>query len=265
MTVNHLRSLRVLKIATISWFISVALSQLLFIIYIFRFYGGNALSNSLEVWNEMTIKGYISEDSMGNIVFASHLFFAVILLVAGLLQLVPWVRENAIKFHRYSGRVYIFTAVLLSLGGLYLIWVREAFLSLNGALAITLNAFLILGFSYATIQAARSGKIKSHRKWALRTFMVESGVWFFRVGFMAWIVINQDAKWSTENLDGPFDIVWAYANYLLPLLVLELYFYMSEKPEKWKHYIMAAILFLSVVLIGVGTFGSYLMMWGPNM
>ena len=49
---------KVLKVATISWFVSVALSQLLFILYILRFYGGNALSKDVEAWNDMTIKGY---------------------------------------------------------------------------------------------------------------------------------------------------------------------------------------------------------------
>lgn len=265
MTAIRSTSAKTLNIATISWFVVVALSQLLFLLYILKFYGGNAINNSIETWKEMTIKGYVEGDSMGNFMFAFHLILAVILTLGGLLQLIPWIRKNALSFHKYTGRVYIFTAILLSLGGIYLVWVREAILSRNGAVAITLNALLILAFSFITIKTARAGQIKLHRKWALRTFMVVSGVWFFRVGFMAWILIHQEAKWSTENLDGPFDLVWAYANYLLPLAILELYFYIRENPEKKKDYFLSALLFLCTILIGLGTVGSYLMMWGPNM
>jgi len=259
------RPTKLLNIATKTCFVRIALSQLLFTFYILKFYGGNAINNTPEAWNDMTIKGYETGDTVGNFMFASHMGLAVIIILAGLIQLLPWVRKNAIKLHRYSGRVYIFTAVLLSLGGLYLVWIRDATLSMNGSVAISINALLIIIFSFFTIKTARAGQIKTHRKWALRTFIVVSGVWFFRVGFMAWIMIHQEAKWSTENLDGPFDLVFAYANYLLPLIILELYFSFRESKEKKKQYILSSILFLSAILVCLGTVGSYLFMWAPNM
>jgi len=258
-------STKVLKLATDLCFVVIAASQLLFITYITKFYGGSAFSNNTESWSEMSIKGYVEGDSIGNFVFATHLILAVVITISGLIQLVPWIRENWLRIHKYSGRIYIYTATILSLGGLYLVWIREAILSINGAIAISLNALLIFLFSFMTIIKARSGQIKSHRKWALRTFIVVSGVWFFRIGFMAWIMIHQEAKWSTENLDGPFDLVWSYANYLLPLTILEMYFYLSEKQEKSKDYILSVILILCLMVICIGTVGSYMIMWGPNM
>jgi len=263
-----LKSEKILATSTIFWFVITALSQLLFVLYIAKFYGGNAINGYLEAWNDMTLKGYISGDWMGNIFFASHLLMAFILTIGGLFQLVPWIRKNAIWFHKYIGRLFIFTALAISLGGLYLVWIRGATLNMNGAIAISLNALLIIFFSLKTIKTIKTvrGKmIQSHRKWALRAFIAVNGVWFFRVGFMAWIVINQEAKWSTENLDGPFDLVWAYGNYLLPLAILELFFLAKESQDSRKKYLMAILIFVCSLLIIAGTFGAYMFMWKPNM
>jgi len=105
----------------------------------------------------------------------------------------------------------------------------------------------------------------AHRRWALCTFVVVNGVWFFRVGFMAWIVINQDALWSTENLDGPFDMVWAFANYLLPLAVIEIYIRVKDKGSSGAKYAMTGALFVCSLLTAVGIFGAYMFMWKPNL
>ena len=66
---------------------------------------------------------------------------------------------------------------------------------------------------------ARARNVAMHRRWALRTFVLVSGVWFFRVGMMLWIFLNGGPVGIGEKFDGPFIMFWSFANYLLPLAV----------------------------------------------
>ena len=47
-------------------------------------------------------------------------------------------------------------------------------------------------------------QLKAHREWAIRLFLVVSGVWFFRVFLMLWLTINQGpAGFDIETFQGP--------------------------------------------------------------
>ena len=67
--------------------------------------------------------GYAPDHPMGNLVVSIHLASAVILL-SGAMQLVPQIRHRVPRFHRWNGRVYMLTAVTLSMAGLYMTWIR---------------------------------------------------------------------------------------------------------------------------------------------
>lgn len=61
-------------------------------------------------------------------------------------------------------------------------------------------------------------------RWAIRAFLLVSGVWFLRLGLMAWVLINQGPNGNTPRLDGVFDSVWVLGCYLIPLAIAEMYF-----------------------------------------
>lgn len=256
---------KALDMAAIFWFLVALMGQWLFVYYIIVHFGGAAIKGDTESWNDSTISGHVPGDTIGNIVFAMHIFMAAVITFGGTLQLIPQLRKRALNLHRWNGRIFIFTAYIMAIGGLYLVWVRGATLSLNGAWAITLNAAAILIFASLAIRTARAGNITAHRKWALRLYLMVNGVWFFRIGFMAWIMINQGPVGSTENLDGPFDLFWSYANFLLPLAVLELYFYTQNRAGTKGKYAMAGILFLLTLLMGLGIVAAFLFMWKPYL
>ncbi len=256
---------KILNATAIFWFLVAVIGQWTFVYYIIVHFGGAALKGDVELYNDSTIAGHVAGDPMGNIVFAMHVFMAAIITFGGTLQLIPQIRDRTIKFHRWNGRLFIFTAFIMALGGLYLVWVRGATLTLIGSLAISLNALLILIFSTYTIRTARAGKIAAHRRWALRAYLMVNGVWFFRVGFMAWILINQGPVGTTQNLDGPFDLFWSFANFLIPLAILELYLKSREKSGTIGKYVMAVSLFSLTILMAVGIFAAYQMMWKPYL
>ncbi len=247
------------------WFLVAAAGQWAFVYYILGFFGGPTVRGDFEAWDRNTLlfDGYVSGDLVGNLLFAAHVLLAASITAGGTLQLVPQIRTRALWFHRWNGRLYIGTAFVISLAGLYLTWVRASNPTLNGSLAISANAVLIMVCATLAWRRARSGDLGAHRRWALRTFLVVSGVWFLRVGFMAWILIKRGAFGGAGDFDGPFEKVWVWGSFLLPLAVLELYLGAQKRAGAAGKFAMAAGLFVLTAVMGVGIAAAYLMLWRP--
>ncbi|MEW7293009.1 DUF2306 domain-containing protein [Aquimarina sp. 2304DJ70-9] len=249
------------------WFLVAVAGQWLFAYYIALFYGGTAIQGNFAEWTRRMIHGFIEGDYMGNAFVLLHILLAFIITFSGPLQLIPKLRNRYPLFHRLNGRAYIFTAIIISLGGLYMVWSREAVVGgLYGQVAISGNAILIIVFAAITIRTAITRNFVAHRRWALRTFIVVSGVWFFRIGFGLWIFLNNgNAPGSTQDLTGPFDMFLYLANYLLPLFFLELYFLAQDHAGDRGKFMMAFLLFVLTILLAMGIFMAAQIFWLPNL
>lgn len=251
-----------LKAAAGFWFLVAVSGQLLFVFYISVFYGRSAVQGDLALWNKVMPRGYVPGDTMGNSVIALHLLLAVYITVGGAIQLVPRVRDRAPSFHRWNGRIYIPTAFVMSIGGLYLVWVRGSVGDLSQHISISLNAFLIMLCAAMTLRYALAYELEVHRRWALRLFLVVSGVWFFRVGLLFWILINGGpVGFDPKTFQGPALTIIAFGQYLLPLAVLELYLRARDRGSAPARLAMAAGLFVLTVAMGVGIFGAAMGLW----
>lgn len=246
------------------WFAVAAVGQVAFVIFIVAYYGRRTLLGDFSSWNDKPlIDGYIAGDMAGNIQFIAHTLLAIVVTLGGLAQVIPKVRQRAAAFHRWNGRVYMCVAGFLALGGLWLVWVRGTMLSPIAGVATSVNAILILGFGSAAWWMARRGKMAAHRRFALRTFMVVSGVWFLRVGIMAWILINQAPRGMTESMSGPADIALTFGSYLIPLALLELYFAAQKRGRPALTWTAVGVLGVAVCVTALGIFGTVAMMWWP--
>lgn len=253
---------RQLHLATRGWFAATALGQLLFVAFIVLFYYTSVLSGNWATWNSKPlITGHVVGDSAGNGQFALHVLAAGMMTLAGLLQLIPQLRSRWRRMHRWSGRLFLTLALVLSLGGLWLVWVRGSYLTIAGALAISLDGMLILTFGTLAWRTARQRDFAAHRRWALRTFIAASGVWTMRIGYIAWGVLAGGAG-IARGMSGPFDLFWAFATHLLPLAVLELYL-RAERGGPAAQRAMAGGLWLVSLLILGGSIGAWLLMWWP--
>ncbi|QUD88095.1 DUF2306 domain-containing protein [Phenylobacterium montanum] len=254
-----------LKMAAGLWLLTTLAGQWVFLYYIAAFYGGSTLSGNFQAWsrNDALFKGYVAGDAAGNLFFAAHVLLAAAVAFGGTLQMVPQIRKRALWFHRWNGRVFLATAGAAALAGLYMVWVRGASANLLGALAISLDAVLILGFATLAWRSALGRQIADHRRWAMRAFLAANGVWFYRVGFMAWIAINHGPVGSTRHLDGPFDIFWEFGCYLLPLAMLELHLRAERSGGGAARLAMAGGLAVSSVVIAIGVAAAYAIMWRP--
>lgn len=256
----------VLRWAANIWFAVAVVGQAAFIYFIIAFYGTRTASGRFAAWNDKPlITGYVQGDHAGNAMFAAHVLLAAVVTLAGLAQLVPALRRTAPALHRLTGRVFLIVACFLALGGAWLAIARGTYLSLISAVAILLDAALILAFSVLAWREALARRFDRHRRWAMRTFMVVSGVWFLRVGLMGWIVVNGRPIGMTKRMDGPADIVMAFGSYLIPLAILELYFAAERGASPAVKLAVGALILGATAYVAAGVFGAIMMMWGPYL
>jgi len=257
----------ILNLSATTWFLVAVFGQWFFAYYIMSYYGGNALQGNWAAWSKRMIHGIIEGDLIGNIAVIIHISLAFVILVCGPLQLMPPIRNSFPAFHRINGRVYIATALLISVAAIYSIWSREAVISgLVGQIGTSLDGLLIILCAIKAVQYAMARKISIHRQWALRLFIVVSGVWFFRIIRGFWVFINDGTSPGTNaNLTGPFDLVLNFAGYLVPLLILEVYFRVKKNGSEREQFYMAGSLFGLSLATAIGIYQAALMFWIPNL
>lgn len=253
-----------LKGSAALWFLTAVIGQWIFAFYVVAFYGGSALRGDTEAINNNLVHGIIQGDIIGNVAVVTHLVLAVIITFGGPLQIVPQFRNRFPFLHRLNGRLYMATAFMISIGGLYMIWTRGTIGGLAQHLAISLNAVLIIVFAALALRHAIAREISTHRRWALRLFLAVSGVWFFRVGLMLWTSANKGpVGFDPVTFTGPFLNFLAFAQYLLPLAILELYF--RTRASSPNQLVMAASLLVLTVMTGMGIFAATTGMWLPRI
>ncbi len=257
---------RILNFAVRLWFVIATLGQWLFAFYVIAFYGRATATGNIEKWNEILPHGYVPGDMAGNLVVGIHLLFAAIIIICGPLQIIPQIRNYAPTFHRFSGRLYIFTAIILSFSGLIMVWTRGTVGGMLQHISISFNAILIIISAIFAIRYAMKQDFRSHRIWALRLFLLVNGVWFFRVGLMFWLLINGGpVGFDPKTFEGPFLSILNISQYTIPLIILELYLHAKTSSNKTLSLFTAAILVIFTVIMAIGIFGATMGMWLPRL
>ena len=85
-------------------FAVTVVGQVVFGITVASFYALTALRGDYHKWN--FTNGYVPGFSMGNTAVVMHVASAVIIMLAGAVQLVPQIRNRFPVFHRWNGRMY---------------------------------------------------------------------------------------------------------------------------------------------------------------
>jgi hypothetical protein len=272
-----------LKAAVGLWFLVAVIGQWMFVVYIVSFYGRAVVEDDLARWSKGLSRGYIPGDNIGNFALAMHLVLGVVITVGGPLQLIPQLRTRVPSFHRWNGRIYLLTTVTIGITALYLVWIRGG--TVGGFIqhiAISLNAVLIMFCAAMAVRYALARRFGIHRRWALRLFLVVSGVWFFRVGLVFLIIANKGlAGFNAATLQGPFHNFLSFAQYLAgaptvtaaanvaagvpPLAVLEIYLRTENQTGAPGKFAMAAGLLVLTIAMGIGIFGATKGMWLPRI
>ncbi|MFZ1786978.1 MAG: DUF2306 domain-containing protein [Saprospiraceae bacterium] len=250
------------------WFILATIGQFAFGIYVLSFYGGSTLQGDFAKWNNVLPHGYTPGDWKGNFTVGIHVLFAAILIFGGPLQIMPFIRNRFGRFHRILGKVYLFTAVLVSVAGVIMVFTKGSVGDQTMHYLICVQVIYILWFAVKTIQEARAKHFESHRKWALRLFMVTNGVWFFRIGLMAWLfVFQKPVGFDPETFTGPFLTTLSVFTYAIPiaLLLLESYFYAQKKANPKVNWAVSFFITIFSLITLLGVIGAVMGLWLPRI
>jgi len=249
------------------WFAVAAVGQVAFAASVAIFYGVSAWRGNWLAWNRSLAHGYVAGNDLGNGALAAHLLFASLITFAGLLQLAPPVRRHYPRFHRWLGRSYVAAAAVMGATGLYLILAgRTIVAGPADHAASVINALLILFCAAQALRHARARDFVRHRRWALRLFLAVGGVWFFRVGLMFWLLVNQGpVGFDPTTFRGPFVTFLSYAQFLLPLATLEAVFRAQERPGAPRRILVAAMLSGLTLVMGAGIASAIAGLWLPRI
>jgi hypothetical protein len=238
----------------------------MFAAYIASLYGGTALRSDFASWNRVMSHGHVDGAPVGNIVTGIHLLGAAVIMLSGALQLLPRLRARAPSLHRWNGRMYMGAAVGASLTGIYMVWWRGAVGDVVQHIGTTLNGLLVLLCAAMALQRIRVRDVEAHRRWAMRLFLAVGGVWFFRIGLMFWLAIHRGpVGFDPRTFEGPFLTFLAFAQYVVPLAILELYFLCRARGNAMGHVGMTCLLAGATLATGVGVAVATMGMWLPNM
>lgn len=256
----------VLRATGVTWFVPVLIGQWVFSFYIAVQYGATAFSGNLAAWNEIMHNGVVPGDFIGNIALMIHIAIAFVITIGGTLQLIPFVRNRFRVFHRWNGRVYVFVALLTSIAALWMVWTRDGLGTVVNDIAISIDALLIMTFVVLLWRTARARKFDEHQEWALRTFIVVSGVWFMRVMYGFAIMLAQGRPPGVgNNMDGAYDIFVAFGSYLVPLAFLEIYLWGKRSKQSGAKLAAAAVTFVGAGATAFGVFGALMVFWIPRL
>ena len=255
-----------LKAAARFWFVVTVIGQLAFAFAVASFYGLTALRGDYHRWSRFISRGHVAGDTMGNFAVAMHVISAVIVMLAGALQLIPQIRNRFPVFHRWNGRIFMLTAVALSSAGLYMTWIRGSIGDLSQHIGGSLGAVVIWLCAAMALRYAMARDFKTHRRWALRLFLVSSAAWFYRLAFFLSVLIFKGPfGFDPATFTGPFPTIMSFAQYLFPLAVLEIYLRAQDRPGALRRMATAGILFVLTLATGAGIFAVTMAIWLPQV
>lgn len=257
---------KALKTAARTWFAVAMAGQFIFAFAVASFYGLTALRGDLHGWSRFITGGWIPGDTMGNFAIALHLSAAVVIMSSGTLQFLPRLRARHPRFHRWNGRVYLLTSVVGSTAGLYMQWARVTVGDLTQKIGSTGNVVLVLLCAAMAFRYAVKRDFRTHRRWALRFFLVISAAWFFRIAFfLVFLIFQRPVGFDPATLSGPLLTFMVFGQYLVPLAILELYFLAQDRPGPFRRLATAALLFVCTLGMVGGLTAVTLAVWAPHV
>jgi hypothetical protein len=255
---------RALRASAGLWFAVAFLGQMMFAVSTALFYGMPALRGDLLAWNKRLAHGYIVGDPAGNAALVAHIVCAVLLIISGTIQFVPAVRRRAPVFHRWNGRIYIFSATCVALAGMYLLVMRGTGLGLTQEIGTFVLAVLMLLCAAMALRTAMRRDFATHRRWAWRLYLLVASSLFIRSSLsLSAMIVAGTGVFDLSVLRGSLLVFLTFAQYVVPLAVLELYFWTQRHGLRAARLAMAAGLLAITVLTGAGVAAASVAVFAP--
>jgi tetratricopeptide (TPR) repeat protein len=255
-----------LRAATVCWFTVLVAGQIIFAISVAMFYGLTAMRGDVHAWSKHLARGYIQGDALSNTALIIHLVSAVLITLSGAIQFVPHVRRRAPGLHRWNGRIFILTAFSVSLAGIGLEMMHATANTLMQSIGNGVLALLIMSSAAQALRFAIERDFARHRRWALRLFLLTSAALFIRASVILYVLsVGGAGSLDLSSVQGPVLTVLTFAQFAIPLLVLELYFRAHISAATWPRVAMAALLVAVTLVMGAGIAAASVGLFVPNM
>jgi hypothetical protein len=249
----NLTAAGVLRVAAGFWFTVAFMGQVFFASSTALFYSMTALRGHIVEWNKRLAHGYAAGDPIGNAALIIHIVAAVLVIFSGAIQFVPAIRRHVPVFHRWNGRVYIFTAFSLAVAGLYMLISRGTGTTQLQEFGAGLLAVLVVLCAAMALRYALKRDFATHRRWAWRLYLLVSSALFIRSGVaLAAMIASGTGAFDLTALKGSFLTLLTFGQYVVPLAVLELYFWTQRRGGRAARLAMAAGLVAIALTMGAG-------------
>jgi hypothetical protein len=256
----------VLRAATVFWFTVLVAGLIIFATSTAMFYALTAMRGDLHAWSKHLARGYIQGDTLSNTALIIHLVSAVMITLSGAIQFLPQVRRRAPGLHRWNGRIFILTAFSVSLAGIALEMMHATANTFMQSVGNGVLALLIMSAAALALRFAVKRDFARHRRWALRLFLLTSAALFIRASVILYVLLPGGAgSLDLSSVQGPVLTVLTFAQFAIPLLVLELYFRAQNSAAFWPRVTMAAILVAVTLIMGAGIAAASVGLFVPNM
>ena len=143
-----------------------------------------------------------------------HISGGVVALLCGTLQLWTGLRQKAMTFHRWTGRVYLL-GVAAGIAGAFLMTLSTTPKSFGVALRGLAMAWLVTtAIAWAAIVR---GRVALHKQWMVRSYLVTFAFVTFRVmtDNMPWLI----SRLGSSPDDASANVTWL--SWVVPLAVYE--------------------------------------------
>ncbi len=262
----NLNGERALRAAAGFWFTVAFVGQVIFASSTALFYSMTALRGDVVVWNKHLSHGYTAGDPIGNAALIIHIASAVLIIFSGTIQFVPAIRRHAPVFHRWNGRVYIFTAFSLAVAGLYLLISRGNATTPLQKLSTCILAVLVMLCASMALRYALKREIATHRRWAWRLYVLMSSALFIRSGItLAAMIAAGTGAFDLTVLKGSVLTFMTFAQYVVPLGVLELYFWTQRRGGHVARLVMAVGLVAISLTLSAGVAAASVAIFVPSI
>ncbi len=201
-----------------------------------------------------------SGDFWNNANMSYHMIFGAFLTLIAPLQIILGWQGTRLVWHKWIGYIFVALAFLTGTGGLFYIVFEGTTGGTVMDIGFSIYGVLVILSAYNTAQTARLKRMKRHKEWALRLFVLAMGSWFYRMWYATSVELanaQQDVGLASD-FKAPYDYFMDFAFYVVPLAILEWYFRKEEyKMPLWVSRIFTVLLCF-VIVFGTYEFTKYL-------
>jgi hypothetical protein len=149
-----------------------------------------------------------------------HFIGGIIVIVVGTIQVMR------IKFHKYTGWLYIAGCMLSAIGGLVFILFNGTVGGFYMTVPFTIYGILMIIYPLVTWYYIKQNMVTRHRNWAIRTFLLGCGSMLFRMLYISsCMLFTFCGKVTFHNfIDYFFD--WLF--FVIPMIIAEIYIYLYK-------------------------------------